>query len=85
MLRMPGVRVGRVATPFLRILAASLVMGLPVAWLAGELDPLLRAYGTPGEALLLATCAGSGAVLYALLSLAFRSDELSTLWRLVRR
>lgn len=83
--RMPGVRIGRVATPFLRILAASLVMGLPVAWLAGELDPLLRPYGTPGEALLLLTCAGSGALLYAVLSTAFRSDEVSTLWRLVRR
>ncbi|MBV9896559.1 MAG: hypothetical protein JO020_20520, partial [Chloroflexi bacterium] len=48
-------------------------------------DPLLRPYGTPGEALLLATCIGAGALLYALLSLAFRSDEIQTLRRLVRR
>jgi len=83
--RMPGLRIGMLATPSLRILAASLVMGLPVAWLAGQLDPLLRPYGTPGEALLLATCIGAGALLYALLSLAFRSDEIQTLRRLVRR
>jgi len=83
--RMPGLSIGRLATPFLRILAASLVMGLPVAWLAAQLDPLLRPYGTPGEALLLATCIGSGAVLYAVVSLAFRSDEIRTLRRLVQR
>jgi putative peptidoglycan lipid II flippase len=83
--RMPGLNVGGLATPFLRIMAASLVMGLPVAWLAAALDPLLSPYGTPGEALLLLTCVGAGAVLYALISLAFRSDEIYTLWRLVRR
>jgi putative peptidoglycan lipid II flippase len=83
--RMPGLRIERLATPFLRILAASLVMGLPVAWLAGQLDPLLRPYGTPGEALLLATCVSVGAALYALLSLVFRSDEIATLWRFVHR
>lgn len=83
--RMPGFSIGRLATPFLRILAASVVMGLPVAWLAGQLDPLLRPYGTPGEALLLATCIGSGAVLYAVVSLAFRSNEIHTLRRLIRR
>jgi putative peptidoglycan lipid II flippase len=84
MWRMPELRIGLLATPSLRILAASLVMGLPVAWLAGQLDPLLRPYGTPGEALLLATCIGAGAILYALLSLAFRSDEILTLRRLIR-
>jgi putative peptidoglycan lipid II flippase len=83
--RMPDFSIERLATPFLRILAASLVMGLPVAWLASVLDPVLRGYGTPGEALLLAMCIGAGAVLYALLSLAFRSDEIRTLMRLVRR
>ena len=83
--RMPALDVAGLATPFLRILAASLVMGLPVAWLAAALDPLLSPYGTPGEALLLLVCIGAGAALYALISLAFRSDEIYTLWRLVRR
>ncbi len=82
--RMPGLTSGRLTTPALRILAASLVMGVSVAWLAGRLDPLLGA-GTAGQALLIAFCVGSGAVLYGLLSLAFRSDEVSALWRLVRR
>jgi putative peptidoglycan lipid II flippase len=83
--RMPGLTIGRLTTPALRILAASLVMGLPVAWLAGQLDPLLRPYGTPGEALLLVLCVSSGAVLYGLVSVAFRSEEVNALWRLVRR
>jgi putative peptidoglycan lipid II flippase len=83
--RMPGLTISRLATPALRILAASLVMGLPVAWLAGQLDPVLRGYGTPGEALLLVVCVGTGAGLYALASLAFHSDEIHTLFRLVRR
>jgi putative peptidoglycan lipid II flippase len=83
--RMPGLRISRLATPALRILAASLVMGLPVAWLAAQLDPLLRPYGTPGVLVLLMICAGSGAVLYGLLSILFRSEEIYTLWRLVRR
>lgn len=84
-LRMPGLTVGRLTTPALRILAASLVMGVPVAWLANRLDPLLQPYGTPGQALLILVCVGSGAVLYGLVSLAFRSDEINALWRLVRR
>ena len=83
--RMPGLTVGRLTTPALRILAASLVMGLPVAWLAAQLDPLLRPYGTPGEALLLVTCVSFGAVLYGVASVAFRSEEISALRRLVRR
>ena len=82
--RLPGLTISRLATPALRIGAASLVMGLPVAWLSGRLDPLLRPYGTPGEAVLLAICIGAGALLYALVSLAFRSDEIQALWRLVR-
>ncbi|HEY1291864.1 MAG TPA: murein biosynthesis integral membrane protein MurJ [Chloroflexota bacterium] len=82
---MPGLRIGRLVTPAVRILAASLVMGVPVAWLAAQLDPVLRPYGTPGEAVLLLICAGFGAVVYALVSIAFRSDEIFTLWRLVRR
>jgi putative peptidoglycan lipid II flippase len=84
-LRMPGMTIGRLATPALRILAASLVMGVPVAWLAAQLDPLLRPYGTPGEALLLLICVGGGAALYGVVSLAFRSDEMTALWRLARR
>jgi putative peptidoglycan lipid II flippase len=83
--RMPSMNIGLLATPALRILAASLVMAVPVAWLAGQLDPLLTPYGTPGQALLLAVCVGAGTALYAVVSLAFRSDELHTLWRLVRR
>jgi putative peptidoglycan lipid II flippase len=82
--RMPEVRIGRLTTPTLRILAASLVMGLPVAWLAAALNPLMSPYGTPGEAVLLALCVSAGAALYALVSLAFRSEEIHTLWRLVR-
>jgi hypothetical protein len=82
---MPGLTIGRLTTPALRILAASLVMGLPVAWLASQLDPLLRGYGTPGEALLLAACVGSGAALYVVASLAFHSDEIHTLYHLIRR
>jgi putative peptidoglycan lipid II flippase len=83
--RMPSLHIGALATPSLRILAASLVMGVPVAWLAGVMDPVLRPYGTPGQALLLLTCIAAGALLYAVVSMAFRSDELLTLRRLVRR
>jgi putative peptidoglycan lipid II flippase len=84
-IRMPGLTISRLATPALRILAASLVMGLLVAWLAAQLDPLLRGYGTPGEALLLAICVGTGATVYVVASLAFHSDEIYALYRLVRR
>ena len=85
-IHLPGsISVGRLATPALRILAASLVMGLPVGWLAVELTPLLQPYGTGGLALLLAVCISCGAILYCLASLAFRSDELQALVRLVRR
>jgi putative peptidoglycan lipid II flippase len=83
--RMPGLSVGRLGVPALRILAASLVMGLPVAWLAGELDPVLRPYGSPGEALLVVGCVSAGALLYGLVSVVFRSDEVYALLRLVRR
>jgi hypothetical protein len=61
------------------------VMGLPVAWLNGVLDPLLRPYGTLGQAVLLVVCVSVGAALYAAASLVFRSDELPALWRLLRR
>jgi putative peptidoglycan lipid II flippase len=83
--RMPDLSIGRLTAPAVRILAASLVMGVPVAWLAGRLEPVLRPYGTPGDALALLVCVGGGAVLYGLVSVAFHSDEMSTLWRLVRK
>jgi hypothetical protein len=76
---------GRLATPVLRCAAAGLVMGLPLVWLVEQLGPVLEPYGSPGEAVLLAICVPAGAALYALVSLGFRSDELVTLWRLVRR
>lgn len=82
---LPGMSLGRLTTPALRILAASLVMGLPVAFLVAQLDPLLRPYGTPGEAMLLVICIAFGAVLYGVLSFLFRSDELQAVRRLVRR
>ncbi len=84
-LRIPEVQLNSLLTSTVRILAASLVMGLPVAGLASFLDPLLRPYGTPGQAALLAVCVPAGAALYALISLVFRSDELQALMRLVRR
>jgi len=39
----------------------------------------------PGQALLVAVCVSSGAVLYAAVSLAFHSDEIHAVWRLVRK
>ncbi len=83
--RLPAVHVESLVTSGVRILAASLVMGLPVAWLAGNLDPLFRAYGTLGQAVLLAVCISFGAGLYGVVSYAFRSDELQALWHLLRR
>jgi putative peptidoglycan lipid II flippase len=83
--RLPNVDVPGLTLSAVRTLAASLVMGLPLTWLAGQLDPLLRPYGTPGQALLVATCVSAGALVYGVVSLAFRSDELHALWRLVHR
>jgi hypothetical protein len=60
-------------------------MGLPVAWLSAVLDPLLRPWGTPGQAILLGACVSLGGGLYALASLLFRSDELLMLLRFARR
>ncbi|GAC1315404.1 MAG: murein biosynthesis integral membrane protein MurJ [Chloroflexota bacterium] len=82
---LPGLSLGRLTTPALRILAASLVMGLPVAFLVAQLDPVLRPYGTAGQATLLAVCIAFGAILYGVVSFLFRSDELQALRRLVRR
>jgi putative peptidoglycan lipid II flippase len=83
--RLPELSLDSLGTSTVRILAASLVMGLPVAWLAAQLDPLLRPLGTPGQAVLLAVCAIFGAALYAAASVLFRSEELHALWRLLRR
>ncbi len=83
--RLPEVHVDGLLTSSVRILAASLVMGLPVAWLSSFLEPLLRAYGTLGNVLLLVICVPFGAALYAVVSLIFRSDELQALYRLIRR
>jgi putative peptidoglycan lipid II flippase len=83
--RLPELALDSLGTSVVRILAASLVMGLPVAWLAMRLDPFLRPHGTPGQAVLLVVCVTFGAVLYGVVSLAFRSDELHALRRLVRR
>jgi putative peptidoglycan lipid II flippase len=83
--RLPELTVDNLGTACARSLAASLIMGLPVAWLAAQLDPLLRGYGTLGQAVLLLICVPFGAGLYALASFVFRSDEMNALWRLARR
>jgi putative peptidoglycan lipid II flippase len=82
--RMPAIRLDALGMSAVRVLAASLVMGLPVAWLAGLLDPILRPTGTPGQAVLLVVCVAVGAALYALASWLFHSDELRILRRLVK-
>lgn len=69
----------------LRILAASLAMGLPLAWMVRALGPTALAYGTAGSAALVTACGLVGAALYGLASLLFQSDELLALKRLVRR
>jgi len=83
--RLPDLSLDHLGASSARAVAASLIMGLPVAWLAAQLDPLLRPYGTPGQAVLLLICVPFGAVLYALASFVFKSDEMFALWRLVRR
>jgi putative peptidoglycan lipid II flippase len=82
--RLPEVRVDSLATSAVRMTAASLVMGIPVAWLAGWLTPVVSPYGTPGQVVLLAVCVPFGAALYGAVSLIFRGDELPALWRLIR-
>jgi putative peptidoglycan lipid II flippase len=83
--RMPAIRLDALGLSAVRVLAASLVMGLPVAWLAGLLDPLLRPQGLPGQSVLVVVCVAVGAALYGLASWLFRSDELVILRRLVKR
>lgn len=82
--RLPDVHVESLVTSAVRMVAASLVMGIPVAWLAGWLTPVVAPYGTPGHAALLAICVPFGAALYGAVSLIFRGDELPALWRLIR-
>ena len=84
-IRLPGADVRALGMASLRMLAAALVMGLPVAWLSAQLDPLLRPHGTPGQALQVGLSVAFGALVYGVASLAFRSDELSALRKLVRR
>lgn len=83
--RLPGLPAGDLGVTALRILAGSLVMGLPVAWLAAWMEPSLGRYGTLGEALAVLTCVMAGAAIYALASYLFQSDELTVLRRLARR
>jgi putative peptidoglycan lipid II flippase len=83
--RFPELRLESFGSSAVRTLAASLVMGLPVAWLSGQLDPMLRPLGTLGQAILLTICVCFGASFYALVSWIFRSDELEALRRLARR
>jgi putative peptidoglycan lipid II flippase len=82
--RIDGLSIGHIATPALRYLAASLVMGLPVVWLARWLGPLLEPIGAPGGAVLVGGCALVGALVYALSSLLFGSDEVRAFRRLAR-
>ena len=83
--RMSDFDLGHVGSSALRVLAASLVMGLPVAWLAAAIEPPLRPYGTFGEAVVVCGCVVAGAALYGLASLLFQSEELTALRRLLKR
>jgi putative peptidoglycan lipid II flippase len=69
----------------LRIVAASVVMAVPVAWLVRTFQSSLDQFGTPGEVLLVGTCVLAGAAVYVLASYLFRSNELAALRRLIRR
>lgn len=83
--RLPGFDVEQLARSALRCLAASLVMGLPLVWLAERLSPIVQNAGTLGNALLVGVFAVLGAGIYLAASTAFRADEVATLRRLVRR
>jgi putative peptidoglycan lipid II flippase len=82
---LPGLRLDALGVAAVRILAAALVMGWPVAWLAQQLDPPLRGYGFLGGAAVAGVCALAGAALYAGASFVFGSEELRALTHLVRR
>lgn len=82
--RLPTFRPRDLALPGLRMLAASLVMGLPVLWLARFLDGPTSTSGTLGQAVVVGVCVVAGALIYGLASLIFQSDELHALRRLVR-
>jgi putative peptidoglycan lipid II flippase len=83
--RLTDLDMGRLGVSAVRILAASLVMGFPIAWLAHSIGPLLSPYGTAGQALLVGGCAVIGAALYGLISLLLQSEELAVLRRLVTK
>ncbi len=83
--RLPSFDAGNVGISALRSLAASLVMGLPLMWLAGRLQPVAGRYGTLGEAGLVIGAAILGAVVYGGVSLLFQADELDVMRRVVRR
>lgn len=83
--RLRGLDVTQLTTSVLRILAASLVMGIPIAWAATRVQPLLAPFGTAGMALLVGGAAASGALMYVAASFCFGSEELVALRRLVRR
>ncbi len=83
--RVPTFAARDVGVSTLRIVAASVVMAVPVAWLARTFESSFDRYGTPGEALLVACCVLAGAGVYVLTSYLFRSNELAALRRLIRR
>lgn len=83
--RLGGLDVERLGRSSLRILAASLVMALPIAWLGVNLSPLGQQYGTLGQAVVVGVCTMIGALLYGAVSLVFGSEEILTLRRFIRR
>ncbi len=83
--RLPSFDAGNLGLSALRSLAASLVMGLPIVWLAERAEPALSVYGTAGEAVLVLGAAALGTVIYGVVSLLFQADELNVMLRLVRR
>ncbi|MBV9358055.1 MAG: murein biosynthesis integral membrane protein MurJ [Chloroflexi bacterium] len=83
--RVPTFEAREVGLSTLRIVAASVVMAVPVAWLARTFESSLDQFGTPGQALLVASCVLAGAAVYVLASYIFRSNELAALRRLIRR
>lgn len=83
--RMPAIDVRRLGRSALRTLAASLIMGLPVAWLARALAPILDPRGTPGEAVLVGACVVAGSAIYVIASMLFGSEEIQALRVLVLR
>lgn len=81
--RVERLELGGLGRSTLRVLAASLVMGVPVAWAAQRLTLLVAPAGTLGLVLVVALCIAGGAALYAAASLLFGSEELPVLKRLL--